>query len=86
MFYVGNTEAHRKEMRRQAFSPDLKTEMCRSEQSHLHWYGRETSTINTSERPESKLIKNQLVYLFKLFNDIESNYVKIYKRGVQTGQ
>ncbi|XP_056593643.1 homeobox protein HMX1 [Triplophysa dalaica] len=41
-------------MRRQAYSPDLKTEMCRSEQSHLHWYGRETSTLNTSERPESQ--------------------------------
>ncbi|KAI7810737.1 homeobox protein HMX1 [Triplophysa rosa] len=54
MFYVGNTEAHRKEIRRQAFSPDLKTEMCRSDQSPLDWYGRETSNLNAAERPESQ--------------------------------
>lgn len=65
---AGSTEAHRKEIRSQAFSPDLKTEKCRGAQSPLEWYGRETSKLNAAERPESKLIStcilvNLLVYI-----------------------
>lgn len=55
----GNTKAYRKEMCSQASSRGFKTEMCRSTQSPLEWYGRETlespreETRNSSEHCRS---------------------------------
>lgn len=53
----GSTKAYRKEICSQASSTGFKTEMCRSTQSPLEWYGRETL--------ESKLRDTQTCLLFK---------------------
>lgn len=53
----GSTKAYRKEMCSQASSTCFKTEMCRSTQSPLEWFGRETL--------ESKLRDTQTCLLFK---------------------
>ncbi|XP_016089984.1 homeobox protein HMX1-like [Sinocyclocheilus grahami] len=43
MVLKGGTKAHRKEMCSQASSTGFKTDMCRSTQSPLEWYKRDTS-------------------------------------------
>uniref|UniRef100_A0A8C2ABU7 H6 family homeobox 1 n=1 Tax=Cyprinus carpio TaxID=7962 RepID=A0A8C2ABU7_CYPCA len=49
MVLKGSAKAHRKEMCSQASSTCFKTEMCRSTQSPLEWYGRESSETDPKE-------------------------------------
>lgn len=65
MVFKGGTKAHSKAMCSQASSTGFKTEMCRSTQSPLEWYGRETA--------ESKLRDTQTCLLFKTSHNYFKN-------------